>query len=85
MNKNSKRNFVTWLIIIFTIFVVSGIFDADINGRNSIIFSDFLKKIDNNEIESVDIRGTTISGKMTDGRTFSTMSTDYPDLIKELK
>ena len=85
MNKSSKRNLITWLIIICSIFILSGAFDADIYGKNNIIFSDFLKKIENNEIESVDIRGNTISGKTVDGTAFTTLSTDYPDLIKELK
>ena len=81
----TKKNFAIWAIIIIAIFILSGAFDADISNSNNIIFSDFLKKIDSNEIKSVEIRGSSISGELADGTKFSTMSTEYPDLVKELK
>ena len=85
MNKNFKKNIISWMLIIGAIFVLSGLFDTNISSKNNIIFSDFLKKIDNNEIQSVDIRGKNITGKLKDGENFYTMSAEYPDLIKELK
>ena len=85
MNKNFKKNIISWMLIIGAIFVLSGFFDANISNKNNIIFSDFLKKIDNNEIQSVDIRGKNITGRLKDGENFYTMSAEYPDLIKELK
>ena len=80
-----KKNIISWALIIGAIFVLSGLFDTNISSKNNIIFSDFLKKIDNNEIQSVDIRGKNITGKLKDGENFYTMSAEYPDLIKELK
>ena len=85
MNKNFKKNIISWMLIIGAIFVLSGLFDTNISNKNNIIFSDFLKKIDNNEIQSVDIRGKNITGRLKDGENFYTMSAEYPDLIKELK
>ena len=85
MNKNFKKNIISWILIIGTIFVLSGLFDTNISNKNNIIFSDFLKKIDNNEIQSVNIRGKNITGRLKDGENFYTMSAEYPDLIKELK
>ncbi len=85
MNKNFKKNIISWILIIGAIFVLSGFFDTNISNKNNIIFSDFLKKIDNNEIQSVDIRGKNITGRLKDGENFYTMSAEYPDLIKELK
>ena len=74
MNKNFKKNIISWMLIIGAIFVLSGFFDANISNKNNIIFSDFLKKIDNNEIQSVDIRGKNITGRLKDGENFYTMS-----------
>ncbi len=85
MNKNFKKNIISWMLIIGAIFVLSSLFDTNISNKNNIIFSDFLKKIDNNEIQSVDIRGKNITGRLKDGENFYTMSAEYPDLIKELK
>ncbi len=85
MNKNSKKNALIWLLIILAVFLISGIFDSSFAKKNEIIFSDFLKKVENNELQSVAIKGNTIYGKTKDNITFSTLSTQYPDLIKELK
>ncbi len=85
MNKNFKRSVLTWLLIIGAIFVFSNIFNSDARGKDEIIFSEFLKKVENNEVQKVDIRGRDITGQLKDGREFSTLSTEYPDLVKELK
>ncbi len=85
MNRNFKKNILTWLLIIGAIFIFSNIFNPDAQGKNEIIFSEFLKKVDNGEIQKVNIRGRDITGQLKDGRDFSTLSTEYPDLVKELK
>ena len=85
MNKNFKKNIINWLLIIFAIFIFSNIFDFNAQNRNEIIFSEFLNMVDNGNVEEIEIRGREINGKLKDGQKFFTLSTEYPDLIKELQ
>ena len=82
---NNKKNFLLWVAIISFIIIILNIFDLTSKNGDEIIFSDFLNKIQTGEIQSVDIREKEISGKLKNGKEFVTLSTDYPDLIKELK
>jgi len=85
MNRNFRKNILIWSLIVLVIFLISDIFNYSANGSTEIIFSDFLGKIENGEIQKVNIRGRDITGQLKDGTEFSTLSTEYPDLIKELK
>ena len=85
MNKSFKKNAITWLLIIVAIFFISNMLDMTGRNSNELIFSDFLSKIDEGNVDTVEIRGNEITGKLKDGKNFFTLSADYPDLIKELK
>lgn len=85
MKNNLKKNIVTWLLIFVAIMVFSNLFNKGMQNKNEIIFSDFLNKVNNSEISSVEIKGESISGKLTNGENFYTLATEYPDLVKELR
>lgn len=85
MKNNLKKNALTWLLIIVAIILFSNLFNQGIQNGNEIIFSDFLNKVDNGEISSIEIKGEDINGKLTNGESFYTLSTNYPDLVKELR
>ncbi|HSQ98112.1 MAG TPA: ATP-dependent zinc metalloprotease FtsH [Rickettsiales bacterium] len=85
MKNNLKKNIITWLLIFGAIIIFSNAFNQGIQNKNEIIFSDFLNKVSSGEISSVEIKGDNITGKLTSGEEFYTLSTDYPDLVKELR
>ena len=53
--------------------------------EEQIIFSDFMAKLDNGDIEKVIIQGHQISGVSKDNFRLHTYSADYPDLVKVLR
>jgi len=83
-NNNFKKNIFGWIAIIFLISILSGAFGNGTKTKNEIIFSDFLSKVENKEITSVEIRGKEITGKLNNGDDYFTYSTEYPDLINKL-
>ena len=85
MKNNSKKSLFIWILIFVAVFMASNFLGNNVKSGNEIIFSDFLNKVESGEISSVNIRGDNISGKFSDGREFYTLSTNYPDLVKELK
>ncbi len=48
-------------------------------------FSEFLNKIDSNQVRDVTIAGDIVSGKLSDGKTFSTRAISYPNLVENLR
>jgi len=87
--KNPKnktgRSFFTWLLIFMVISTISGFFTEGVNPKNEINFSEFLSKVESNEVASVIIKDTRIIGKLKNNQEFSTYTADYPDLVNDLK
>lgn len=50
----------------------------------SIIFSDFIKDVDNQKVKEILIRGNTISGTLNDGQSFVTYAPFDPNLVTRL-
>jgi cell division protease FtsH len=54
-------------------------------GEQEMIFSDFMGKLDADEIQEVIIKGNIITGQLKDGKNFKTYTAEYPDLVKTLR
>jgi len=54
-------------------------------GEQEMIFSDFMGKLDTDEIQEVIIKGNIITGQLKDGKNFKTYTAEYPDLVKTLR
>ena len=54
------------------------------NSNSEISFSDFLIAADNGNISEVKIIGNNVTGFFDDGRSFSTYSPNYPELVNKL-
>ena len=52
--------------------------------NEKIIFSEFLKEVDNGRVVEVQIQGNNIKGVMANGKTFTTYSANYPNLVEKL-
>jgi cell division protease FtsH len=68
------------LIALFNLFQNS----SSTNSSSEISFSDFLIAADNGNISEVKIVGNNVTGFFDDGRSFSTYSPNYPELIGKL-
>lgn len=53
--------------------------------QTEIDFSEFLNKLEKNEINEVTIEENEVVGKLTDGNAFKTYIVDYPELVKDLR
>jgi len=82
--KGSFKTLIVWLIIGVVIIAVFNFLSIPQKAEKEIIFSEFLIKLQSDQVEEVLIKDNTISGKLKDGSQFKTYYINYPDLIKEL-
>ena len=52
--------------------------------KNTLSFSTFLNEVDNGRVVEVQIQGSNITGVLSDSKTFSTYSPNYPELVDKL-
>jgi len=80
------RNLVMWAIIVFLTIGLYNMFKhpQNIQQKNDISFSEFLKEVDNGRVVQVDIKGNNISGILSDGKNFKTYAPNDPNLVEKL-
>ena len=80
------RNLVMWAIIVFLTIGLYNMFKnpQNVQQKNDISFSEFLKEVDNGRVAQVDIKGNNISGVLSDGKNFKTYAPNYPNLVEKL-
>jgi cell division protease FtsH len=84
--KNNFKNLLTWsLIFIFVLTIFQAIKGPDLSVDKKIIFSDFLKKVEESQVKSVEIKGDQLTGKFVDDSDFYTQLLDYPKLVEKLQ
>ena len=66
------RNLVMWAIIVFLTIGLYNMFKhpQNIQQKNDISFSEFLKEVDNGRVAHVNIEGNNISGVLSNGKNF---------------
>jgi cell division protease FtsH len=83
---NYKKNILIWIAITLVVVLVFDYFgNSNYTGNAGLSFSEFLRKVEENQVTDVVIRGNVIDGHFSDGSSFSTYSPDYPGLIDNLK
>ena len=84
--KNFSKNIALWIIIGLLLAALFNLFQKSPNKRSSsnISFSDFLAATESGNISEVNIIGNQIEGYLDDGRSFTTYSPNYPNLIDKL-
>ncbi len=84
--KNFSKNIILWIVIGVLLIALFNLFQnsSSTNQSKEISFSDFLIAADNGNISEVKIVGNNVSGFFEDGRSFSTYSPNYPDLVDKL-
>ncbi len=80
------RNLVMWAIIVFLTIGLYNMFKhpQNIQQKNDISFSEFLKEVDNGRVVQVDIKGNNISGILSNGKNFNTYAPNDPNLVEKL-
>src|SRR5450432_4402291 len=83
---NFGRNLALWVIIALLLVVLFNLFQPGVSHTNStqIAYSDFITEVNGGRVRDVVIQGHTVSGQLTDGRTFSTYTPDDPALLGRL-
>ncbi len=84
--KNISKNVVLWIIIGLLLIVLFNLFQGTSNNRNTskISFSDFIAATESGNVSEVNINGSTVTGFLNDGRSFSTYVPNYPNLVDKL-
>lgn len=85
--KGFKNNIFVWLLLIFVInFLANKLIGEQKQVENEIIFSEFITKVENKEVDSIDIKnGNKIVGVLNDGNKFYTNGIVYENLLEDLK
>lgn len=75
------KNLSMWLVIGLTMILLFNLFSKPQGNTTSLNYSDFISKVDNKTINSVNLSGDVISGTLQDGKSFRTV---YPMNDREL-
>ncbi|MDX1949741.1 MAG: ATP-dependent zinc metalloprotease FtsH [Rickettsiales bacterium] len=81
---NFGKNILLWIIIIVSL----GFFYDQMNQESTMStlnFSDFISSVEKGNVQSVRIQDNFISGKFSDGTSFTTYSPNYPSLAEKLQ
>ena len=86
MNRlNAYRGLLVWLLIGVMMILLFNILSMPKKGEQEMIFSDFMGKLDADDIQEVIIKGNVITGQLKDGKNFKTYTAEYPDLVQTLR
>ena len=80
------KNLALWLVLGIVLIALFNMFNQPLNPQSEVVFSDFMDKVEQGQINEVVISGDNISGKYMDGNAFQTTAPPKdPDLIKSLR
>jgi cell division protease FtsH len=83
---NFGRNLALWVIIALLLVVLFNLFQpgATHTAATQIAYSDFINEVNTGRVRDVVIQGRTVSGQLTDGRTFQTYTPEDSTLVQRL-
>ncbi len=83
---NFGRNLALWVIIALLLVVLFNLFQPGVthNAATQVAYSDFIGEVNGGKVRDVVIQGRTVSGQLTDGRTFQTYTPEDPSLVQRL-
>ncbi|WP_273758217.1 ATP-dependent zinc metalloprotease FtsH [Bartonella sp. AU55XJBT] len=86
MNSN-YRSLLIWGVIALILIISFSLFNGDSqrSGGGEVSYSEFLQKVENNELKSVTIQGQKLTGQTVEHRTVSTFAPRDPSLIQKLE
>ena len=83
---NFGRNLALWVIIALLLVVLFNLFQPGTSQTPStqVAYSDFITEMNGGRVRDVVIQGRTVSGALTDGRSFQTYTPEDPTLVQRL-
>ncbi len=83
---NFGRNLALWVIIALLLVVLFNLFQPSSNrvAATQVAYSDFIGEVNSGRVRDVVIQGRTVSGQLTDGRSFQTYTPEDPTLVSRL-
>ena len=83
---NFGRNLALWVIIALLLVVLFNLFQPGASHPPStqVAYSDFISEVNTGHVRDVVIQGRTVSGALTDGRSFQTYTPEDPSLVQRL-
>ncbi len=84
-NKGIYKSLFVWLMIGLSMIILFNLFSVPQKGEKEIIFSEFLAKVDADEVDEVTIKENSITGRLKDGTKFRSYAPNYPDLVDDLR
>jgi cell division protease FtsH len=83
---NFGRNLALWVIIALLLVALFNLFQPSSQRTmaTQVAYSDFLNEVNNGQVRDVTIQGRTVTGQLTDGRTFQTFLPDGSGIVQKL-
>jgi cell division protease FtsH len=83
---NFGRNLALWVIIALLLVVLFNLFQPGTThtAATQVAYSDFINEVNGGRVRDVVIQGRTVSGQLTDGRTFQTYTPEDSSLVGRL-
>jgi len=84
---NFGRNLALWVIVALLLVALFNLFQPAGGGRTGaqqVAYSDFLNEVNAGHVREVAIQGRTLTGQLTDGRSFQTYTPEDPSLVSRL-
>jgi cell division protease FtsH len=81
---NLYRSLFIWLLIGVLMIMLFNLLNSPSQNMKEMNFSDFLQKVEQNQLDEVTVKGSDITGILKDGTKFKTYAPDYPGLVSEL-
>ena len=84
------KNLALWIIIVLLVMLLFNLFQNTTNrgSQNTIYYSEFLDNVSRHQVQSVTIQGgaqgSTITGTLTGGGSFTTYAPNDPNLVTRL-
>jgi cell division protease FtsH len=84
---NFGRNLALWVIVALLLVALFNLFQPSSSGQRGsqqVAYSDFLNEVAAGHVRDVVIQGRTVTGQLSDGRTFQTYTPEDPNLVNRL-
>ena len=83
---NFGKNLALWIIIGLLLVALFNLFQNSSSRGPSqeIAYSDFINDVNRGQVTDTDIQGSTVTGHLSDGRSFSTYTPNDPNLVNRL-
>ena len=83
---NFGKNLALWIIIGLLLVALFNLFQSSTTHapQNTLAYSELINDVNKGQVREVTIQGSTVNGKFTDGRSFSTYVPNDPNLVSRL-